>query len=607
MNPHNCLHKLLQHYQNNKMLNALLIQLNELSDDTDKLIELYNHAIPLIEQNIWQDSAIEEKASEYQQLFHELESLIKTNSSTDFRHKFIIAIPVADRPQHLNACLESILNLCQHYNYGGFHNETYTKIHVLISDDSQQTKNINENKKMAIDYTSKGLTVEYFGQHQQKKILANLDKERLINIIGNHDNNHFHHKGASITRNITYLKLQQLHKKNEPTLFYFIDSDQEFQINIQTPETDKNIYAINYFYYLDKLFSNRNISLLTGKVVGDPPVSPAVMASTFLDDLIIFVQRMAKLEPEKYCEFHNPINNISKDAAYHDMADLFGFKGKPEAYEYHCTLDKPHNHSHCFNDFANKLNQFFYGVHTTRKSTYIHQNAFKSISPARTIYTGNYIFKPKNLKYFIPFASLKLRMAGPTLGRIIQAELGDEFVSANLPMLHKRTVDTGKIAEFRPGVAQQDALIDLHGEFKRQFFGDVMLFSMIQLTEKGFPKETLSFAYIENIVRETIVSFQKKYALNQNEIVLKNSQLKTLINNPENWWNKKPTSSFAKLEFVYFINNITFNFGKNAKNYKTIHSKESTASYQQKITRSIMEYRNDVKHWENTLSSNSSL
>lgn len=71
-------------------------------------------------------------------------------------------------------------------------------------------------------------------------------------------------------------------------------------------------------------------------------------------------------------------------------------------------------------------------------------------------------------------------MSGPTAGRLIQAEIGARFASANLPMLHKRT--TADVQEiFAPGVEQQgEVLIDIADEAERQFFGDLMLFSVVE-------------------------------------------------------------------------------------------------------------------------------
>ena len=45
-------------------------------------------------------------------------------------------------------------------------------------------------------------------------------------------------------------------------------------------------------------------------------------------------------------------------------------------------------------------------------------------------------------------------------------------------MLHNRTVESGGQSEFRPGIETTRATIDMSGEFERQFYGDVMLFSV---------------------------------------------------------------------------------------------------------------------------------
>ena len=96
---------------------------------------------------------------------------------------------------------------------------------------------------------------------------------------------------------------------------------------------------------------------------------------------------------------------------------------------------------------------------------YRHVDVQASLTPARTVYTGNYVLSPGALKYFIPFAGLQLRMAGPVLGRLIQTSSGEAFVSANLPLLHRRTVEEKGGAEFRPGVNRSTPLVDLSGEF----------------------------------------------------------------------------------------------------------------------------------------------
>jgi len=569
-------------------------------DDFKNRIKIYTESIDIIENNLWENKITDSAINDYQALFREYEAHIDRNNYKQPRYKFIITIPVADRPQHLATCLQSILTLCEKYAYGGLTNGTYNKVCVLISDDSQYANNIKQHKKLANHLTQKGLECIYFGEPQQKELLSTL-KGNINNIIGDMDSNIFYHKGASIIRNISYLKLQQLEEKNQPCLFYFIDSDQEFKINIPTPNGNKNIYAINYFYQLNKIFSQNEVSILTGKVVGDPPVSPAVMAGTFIDDVINFTKQVMEINPEKICQFHNAGNHNTSDAAYHDMAVLFGYQPKTQSYNYHCDLKDNHTNEDCFVDFSKKLNHFFDGEHPTRKSYYQHENTNSGIKPARTIYTGNYIFKPENLKYFIPFSNLKLRMAGPVLGRLIQSELGEQFVSANLPMLHNRTVNSSGQSEFRPGVKHHQHNIDLSGEFTRQFFGDVMLFSIIELTKIGYPKKNLTLDSVEKIVYKTFTSMQNKYTKNQKDISKKIAFLKNIFTDFNKHENKSIISNKVIKNYQHFIKNIEINFEPNTSVYKTINTPQSITPYLKNISNAIVSYNHDRLNWQSIL------
>ncbi len=594
------LYQLLALLKNNHQINSLFNEFDNAALSNGALLALYKQAIPLIENLLWKNDLIAQNIENYQHIFHELEALIDQQKKADQRHNFIIAIPVADRPKHLQACLESILNLCETYNYGGFHNNTYKKIKIVIADDSEHESNISTNKNLAKTFTNNGLNVIYFGQDEQQKILSHLDTNKIKNIVGQFDEQHFFHKGASITRNITYLKLLQLNKPNTPSLFYFIDSDQEFQVNFTQSGENNEAYVINYFYYLDKLFTEKNIDILTGKVVGDPPVSPSVMAGTFIDDITHFIKKMATLQAGDTCDFHDYNKKSNNDAAYHDMAKLFGFENQDSAFDYQCSLKNEHDNSACLNDFNKKLNQFFYGVHSTRKSTYKYEDIINSVKPARTIYSGNYIFKPENLKYFIPFAPLKLRMAGPVLGRIIQSELGDGFVSANLPMLHKRTVNDSMTSEYRPGVDKKNQLIDLSDEFIRQFFGDVMLFSIINLTKKGYPGKKISKDIIDKTIDQTFIKLKGNYDSLQRDIFSKIKSLEIILHSADHWWMQN-SQHLDLTEIENFINNIEFNFSKNAKIYHIINSQEELDSYKNNISLAIIDYHTDIKEWQAVL------
>jgi len=595
-------------YSDNPALHQLQKRLDSTESnsaaDRDELIALYHSAILIIEDLIWDGALDDPKIDHYQKLFQELEQLIAAqgNGTGDSRHKFVITIPVADRPQHLQSCLNSLLTLCQKFNYGGKHHGKYTKVMAIIADDSREQDNIAQNREIAAHFSSKGLETLYFGQDEQLKQLERLsssDLKRLKSVLGDIDRTRFYHKGASIMRNIVYLKLKGLQQSEEERLlFYFIDSDQEFRIKVDSAAGDQDIYAISFLHKLDQIFSESDLSILTGKVVGDPPVSPSVMAGNFLEDVIAFLHQMAAVTPQSTCQFHNRERPRVDDASYHDMADLFGFKPALDSYHYNCTLPNSHNHRACFSDFANKLNRFFDGEHPTRKTYYENQELLSSIAAARTIYTGNYIFRPSALDYFIPFATLKLRMAGPVLGRIIKSELGDKFVSANLPMLHKRTVHESGRSEFRPGISREPDCIDLSDEFERQFFGDVMLFTMEQLTAEGYPKREFLESTISESVNSIESSLHTKYQSKQRQIIRKISLLKGIFNDPGNWWNRTPGIERSIEHFNQFINNIDHNFGDNARAYKLIGSNSNRERRLHEIVAAITQYGDVRASWK---------
>lgn len=509
------------------------------------------------------------------------------------RHDFVIVIPVADRPQHLASCLASLLELRRRHPYAG-------QVSVLVADDSRDAQNIARHRASAADCTRRGLETHYLGQSEQLALLDALSpqlRSRLAGVIGDQAAQAFHHKGASITRNIAYLWLNRLQRDGQKRLFWFIDSDQEFRVNVDTPEGEQTPYAIDYFHWLDRIFSERPARILTGKVVGDPPVSSAVMAGNFLGDLLAFLADLARLSPAAACSLHAEAAQQVSDAAYHDMAELFGFKPGTGAYRYRCPLHGDHDHAACLADFAGKLARFFDGEHPTRRSFYQPSDPLASLQPARTIYTGNYVFDAGGLDYFIPFAGLKLRMAGPTLGRILQAELGADFVSANLPMLHTRTVATIGQSEFRPGIERTDQRIDLSGEFERQFFGDVMLFAMERLTAEGFPGIQPGEAALAALVDAIDAQLYAKYRAKHAQTTRKIEDLRRLASEPGHWWQHGQAFAEARDALQGFIDNMQHNFGADARSWQRIDAAGHRQARKAAICAAIGRYRDDRAAW----------
>lgn len=490
------------------------------------------------------------------------------------KHRFLLVIPVADRPRHIQACLTSLRELLLRFPHPH-------PVRVLIADDSADATHIDANRRIAAEFGRDGIEAIHFGPDEQWLLSAPL-RESLPGVVGTKPRDAFGHKGQGVMRNIAYLKVAEM-LRGEPdnVLIWSLDSDQEFRVNIEEDDG----YVVDYFGGLDAIFSSTDAQVLTGKVVGDPPVSPAVMTANFLADVEGFLQGMAAVAPAAPCSHHGTAPQAG-DAAYHDMADLFGFR-PAERYAYPCPLGGAHSEADCFAHFAGRVNSFFYGEHPTRVSRYTPAELFATVQPARTVYAGNYVFRPAALKYFIPFANLRLRMSGPTLGRILKAELGERFVSANLPMLHKRTVESGGQSEFRPGIATDEETIDMSGEFERQFYGDVMLFA----TERR--PAGADFALLDEVRDEML----QKYNMRQKAILARLDSVEALLNDPTRWWHDLP----ATARFRHFCANVRRNFGAAASGQAYINDPTRWARWRGDLAAAVARYPAERLTWEKAL------
>jgi len=277
--------------------------------------------------------------------------------------------------------------------------------------------------------------------------------------------------------------------------------------------------------------------------------------------VIAFVKEMSASDPAAV--YRQPLVDMrgSGEAAYHDMAELFGFPRREAAYRYRCGLPGRPDNVQCLADFAARLKGFLHGQHPTRVTWYRYRAVGQSLQPARTVYTGNYLFTPRALDWFIPFAPMRLRMSGPTMGRMLQAELGEAFASANVPMLHGRTLEASGASEFRPGVVAADHRVDLSDEFERQFFGDVMLFAMERLTASGYPAKVLPREEIAATLDAMYGEMRGRYRDRQRQIVDRLGELRALLQDPAPWWHRTPTAAGALQDFARFVANIEQNFG----------------------------------------------
>jgi hypothetical protein len=570
-----------------------------LAGSLEPLLALYDRAIPLLEAALWKSALKPALVGDLQALFAEMEGHIAV-AGIDTRHRFRVVVPVADRPQQLRACLLSLVGMLQAFQYGRGKAALSGRLGVVIADDSRAAEHIAENRVIAAEIQQLGLPVTYFGLQQQQALLADLSEEErqaLANVIGNFPPAAFSHKGASVMRNITSLLLQRLAQQDQRLLFMFVDSDQKFHA---CTDPGRDVFTTNYFYHIDRIFRRGGVAVLTGKVVGDPPVSPAVMAATLLDDALAFLGELATLDAVAPCSFHQQGAEIG-DAAYHDMAGLFGFAPSVETFRFQCGLSRAHSHADCLADFAGRLNRFFDGEHPTRMTPYKHTDVEASVAAARTVYTGNYVLSPLALQHFIPFAGLGLRMAGPVLGRLVQAAIGDAFVAANLPMLHTRTLQETGDAEFRPGVDHSAEQVDLTGEFERQFYGDVMLFTVTELVKSDYPAVMPDADTLQDCVCTTQTRLRAEYAANQQRVLDRLALLESLLVASGAWWSVDEACTRTRILLERFIASMHANFDKDARAFRLIDNEAHRRQRQQQIVAALLAYETDRQCWQRVL------
>lgn len=581
---------------------------------TGAVIAFYETCYPALEQALWSGMAdFDRLLACYQGLFREQETLLRQQAADtgtpDDRYRFIISIPVADRPAHLQACLESILTVCETFGYGGMSGQAYTHITVVIAEDSREPDSIRRHIELAEDFCRRGLRVIHFGQDEQYALLQAIPDDiraRLGNLLSTQPRERFWLKGQAANRNLSVLKCLQLTADRERTLYYFVDSDETFCVNRATAAGDVPVYALNYFHALDRIFRSTGTLVLTGRMVGDPPVSPSVMAANFLDDITAFFTRLAAQSGSAACTFHGQSQATTDrqraGAIYHDMAGLFGFAQRADTFPYRCPLTDVHDHAACLRTLAGRLAAFFFGEHLTRKTLFDYGDGFSAVTPARTVYPGNTVTRYAGLKYIIPFGHLRLRMSGPTAGRLIAAELQEQFVAANLPHLHRRTNDAGLDGAFRPGVARAAdsarEAIDLSDEFERQFFGDLMLFTAEALAGESAAGKPFAHDDVVRVMERRERELLALYAQKHDAIRERSRQLDALVFRAGHWWLHDPELAAALHQVRAFLDNIDRNFGAQAPAWQQIRSADHRAARKAQLTAALVNYRHERDAWD---------
>ena len=581
-----------------------------LCDSLEELKTVYETTLRFFEREISSGEFAEDLLSLQRSLYRELENILSLTAN-DTRHHFLIVIPVADSPIKLKSCLQSLIEQCRIFQYGGFtvtaQGPVYNKISTFVIDDSKENDNIAKIKEICSETAAAGIRTYYIGLAEQTALIEQLPagyREDLQGLLGESRNQVPPHKGASVSRNIAYLCMHAFSAEfREKSLIYFLDSDEEFSVTIKRGTGIADVPFINYFYWLDTIFDNQEVEILTGKVVGDPPVSPSVMVNTFLDDIVFFLLGISHTAPEEKCIFHKASPAEAFSAEYHDMVALFGYNAPLHPKEYACSLTGDHTVRDCFEYFSKKALNFFYGLHPTRTQFYHSGADHTETEKARTVYTGNYVMKTTGLRHFIPFASLKLRMAGPTLGRILRQRLQDRFVSAHLPLLHKRTSNTDGRNEFRTGIITDKNSIDLSLEFNRQFWGDIMLFSVEKLVQRGYPDNNVGLSVITDVVCDIQEKLWDLYRTRCTEITEKTGNIEDLLSLMELRGKKGSVAEHSVTNMKSFCSLVKNNFGADSVSMKKVAEQIEAGSYAKKIIDALHSFYETDTAWNELLRS----
>lgn len=542
----------------------------------------YERLLPLLEAAMWADPS-GQRIAHFQAFCREMESRVPDPVAAR-RHAIVVVVPVADRPRQLAGCIESLSHCQAAFGYAG-------GVTLVVVEDSLDPGHAEAHRQLLAKHA--GLNTRYLGLDEQHELLVSLDAEAAASLtafVGEEWRERMGHKGASVSRNIAMLWLAR--QRFERPLFHFIDSDQAFHVDVGAEQPR---YMLNYFYHIDRLFRERDIAALTGKVVGDPPVSPAVMAGTLLGDVLEVLQEVLP-RPGQECAFHADSGTLGH-GAYHDMAAMFGLDNCADHWRYRCPIEGPHSQADALNLLSARLLRFFDGEHPTRVTPFEYVSVEQSLSPARTVYTGNYVIDTRALRYCIPFAPMKLRMAGPTLGRLLQNQLDEGFVQVNLPLLHQRTEDqTGK-AEFRPGVSHETGQVDLSGEYERQFIGDWMLFSMIELVGQGYPGSA-DVARLEQVLVQVEQRLQEEYGATRARVIERLGSLEALLGDPAVPWQTSEAmrSAFANLQA--FVDCIRRNYGEQGPAVRRLADRAVRAGWKAHLLQALLAFPSESRNWE---------
>jgi hypothetical protein len=159
-------------------------------------------------------------------------------------------------------------------------------------------------------------------------------------------------------------------------------------------------------------------------------------------------------------------------------------------------------------------------------------------------------------------------------------------------MLHKRT--TAEDEGFRPGVEQQhDAAMDISDEFERQFFGDLMLFSVVEWFKHYDLTQLADSERLQQVVDKVEADMLALYRAKHQAVNSRRCELETWVKTQQGW-----AGTPALYQITQFLRNIELNFGDEAKVWQQIQSESHRQGRKQQIVDALLHYRGERLVWD---------
>jgi hypothetical protein len=134
----------------------------------------------------------------------------------------------------------------------------------------------------------------------------------------------------------------------------------------------------------------------------------------------------------------------------------------------------------------------------------------------------------------------------------------------------------------------------MSGEFERQFYGDVMLFSV----EKLAPEDGLcrpASADFSRTLDETRTGMLARYNERQQAILDKLGRLEMLLDDHSIWWHNKAAG------FRQFAANVRRNFGDASSGHARINDTADWTQWRGKLLDTLTHYAEDRAAWSQLL------